>query len=132
MKKDIVTRGDIEKLVDGFYNKIRKDTMLGFIFVDIAKVNWDTHLPIMYDFFENILFYTGPYSGNPMELHKHVNRLFPITDEHFSRWILLFNTTVDELFIGDSAELVKQRAKNIAEIMQMKIAGNPSRSEKIF
>ena len=67
-----------------------------------------------------------------MELHKHVNRLFPITDEHFSRWILLFNTTVDELFIGDSAELVKQRAKNIAEIMQMKIAGNPSRSEKIF
>ena len=132
MKKDIVTRGDIEKLVDGFYNKVRKDTMLGFIFVDIAKVNWDTHLPIMYDFFENILFYTGPYSGNPMELHKHVNRLFPITDEHFSRWILLFNTTVDELFIGDSAELVKQRAKNIAEIMQMKIAGNPSRSEKIF
>ena len=132
MKKDIVTRGDIEKLVDGFYNKVRKDTMLGFIFVDIAKVNWDTHLPIMYDFFENILFYTGPYSGNPMELHKHVNRLFPITDEHFSPWILLFNTTVDELFIGDSAELVKQRAKNIAEIMQMKIAGNPSRSEKIF
>ena len=54
MKKDIVTRGDIEKLVDGFYNKVRKDTMLGFIFVDIAKVNWDTHLPIMYDFFEII------------------------------------------------------------------------------
>ena len=80
----------------------------------------------MYDFFENMLFYTGTYTGNPMELHKHVNRLFPLTDEHFSRWILLFNTTVDELFTGEKTELVKRRAKNIATIMQLKIANEQS------
>ena len=126
MKKEITGRKDIELLVDEFYTKIQKDELIGFIFSDIAKVNWEKHLPVMYDFFENMLFYTGTYTGNPMELHKHVNRLFPLTDEHFSRWILLFNTTVDELFTGEKTELVKRRAKNIATIMQLKIANEQS------
>lgn len=121
MKKDIATRQDIEQLVDAFYSKVKTDDMIGFIFSDIAKVNWEKHMPIMYDFFENMLFYTGNYTGNPMELHKHVNRLFPLTDEHFSRWLSLFNTATDDLFAGDMAELVKQRAKSIATIMQIKI-----------
>ena len=123
MKKDITSRKDIELLVDEFYNKIKKDEQIGFIFTDIAKVNWEKHLPIMYDFFENMLFYTGSYTGNPMELHKHVNRLFPLTAEHFKRWNFLFSTTVDELFIGETANLVKMRAMSISTVMQIKIIG---------
>jgi hemoglobin len=121
MKKDIATRQDIEQLVDAFYSKVKADDMIGFIFSDIARVNWEKHMPIMYNFFENMLFYTGNYTGNPMELHKHVNRLFPLTDEHFSRWLLLFNEATDDLFAGDKTELVKQRAKSIATVMQIKI-----------
>lgn len=132
MKKDITSRKDIEILVDEFYIKIKKDDLVGFVFLEIARVNWEKHLPIMYDFFENMLFYTGNYTGNPMELHKHINRLFPLTGEHFTRWILLFNTTVDELFAGKIAELAKQRAKSIAAVMQIKIAGEESSSNKIF
>ncbi len=132
MKKDIATRKDIELLVDEFYSKIRKDDVIGFIFSDIAKVNWEKHLPVMYDFFENMLFYTGTYTGNPMELHKHVNRLFPLTDKHFGRWLLLFNTSVDELFAGDMARRVKQRTKSIAAIMQIKIANEQSSKGRVF
>lgn len=130
--KDIGSRNDIELLVDAFYSKIRKDELIGFIFSDIAKVNWEKHLPVMYDFFENMLFYTGSYTGNPMELHKHINRLFPLTDEHFVRWLSLFNSTVDELFSGDTAMLVKQRAKSIAAVMQIKIANEQSSADRIF
>lgn len=132
MKKDITTRKDIELLVDKFYGKIQNDDKIGFIFTDIAKVNWEKHLPIMYDFFENMLFYTGSYTGNPMELHKHVNRLFPLTEAHFNRWNQLFSTTVDELFKGDTANLVKVRAMSISAVMQMKIAAETSSSDKIF
>lgn len=121
MKKDILTREDIEILVNTFYGKIKKDELIGYIFTDIRHVNWDKHLPVMYDFFENMLFFTGSYTGNPMEVHKHISRLFPLTPPHFTRWILLFNTSVDELFEGKTAELVKQRAKNISTIMQIKI-----------
>lgn len=121
MKKDILTREDIEILVNAFYEKIRKDELIGFIFTDISHVSWEKHLPVMYNFFENMLFFTGSYTGNPMEIHKHINRLFPLTPAHFMKWILLFNTTVNELFEGKTAELVKQRVKNISTIMQIKI-----------
>ena len=132
MKKDITTRKDIELLVDKFYDKIKNDNQIGFIFTDIANVNWEKHLPVMYEFFENMLFYTSSYTGNPMELHKHVNRLFPLTDQHFKRWNSLFSTTVDELFKGDTANLVKMRALSISAVMQIKIAAESSSSDKIF
>ena len=132
MKNDIVSRKDIEILVDQFYSKIKIDEQIGFIFSDIAMVNWEKHLPVMYDFFENMLFYTGSYTGNPMELHKHINRLFPLTEEHFRQWNYLFSTTVDELFEGTTANLVKQRAKSIAAVMQIKIINESSSAGKIF
>ena len=132
MKKDITSRKDIEILVDAFCSKIKNDEQIGFIFSDIAKVNWQKHLPVMYDFFENMLFYTGSYTGNPMELHKHINRLFPLTEDHFKQWIYLFIKTVDELYEGATASLVKQRATSIAAVMQIKILKESSSSDKIF
>ncbi|MBK8521224.1 MAG: group III truncated hemoglobin [Chitinophagaceae bacterium] len=132
MKNDIASRKDIEILVDEFYSKVKQDEQIGFIFSDIAMVNWEKHLPVMYDFFENMLFYTGSYTGNPMELHKHVNRLFPLTEEHFRQWNHLFSTTVDALFEGTTANLVKQRAKSIAAVMQIKILKESSSADRIF
>lgn len=132
MKRDITSRKEIELLVNEFYNKVKKDETIGFIFTDIAGVNWEKHLPIMYDFFENMLFYSGSYTGNPMELHKHVNRLFPLTSAHFEQWNYLFSTTVDELFEGATASLVKQRTKSISAVMQIKILNDPSSADKIF
>ncbi len=132
MKKDIASRKDIEILVNRFYNKVKQDPDIGFIFTDVANVNWEKHLPVMYDFFENMLFYTGSYTGNPMELHKHINRMFPLTSAHFDQWNYLFSTTVDELFTGATANLLKQRAKNISAVMQIKILNDPSIADKIF
>ncbi len=85
MRKEIETREDIELLVNRFYEKVIQDGSIGFIFNDVAKVNWEKHLPIMYNFFENLLFYTGSYVGNPMELHRHISRKLPLTNEHFQR-----------------------------------------------
>lgn len=132
MKNDIASRKDIEILVDEFYNKVKQDEQIGFIFSDIAMVNWEKHLPVMYDFFENMLFYTGSYTGNPMELHKHVNNLYPLTEDHFRQWNHLFSKTVDELFEGTTANLVKQRAKSIAAVMQIKILKESSSADSIF
>jgi hemoglobin len=41
--------------------------------------------------------------------------------EHFEHWISLFHATVDELFHGENAELIKDRAQTIAAIMVTKI-----------
>ncbi|MBL0359162.1 MAG: group III truncated hemoglobin [Chitinophagaceae bacterium] len=121
MKKDIENRKDIELLVRGFYDKVKVDDTIGHIFNDIAKVNWEKHFPVMFDFWENVLFYTGTYEGNPMIIHQHINRVVPLTKMHFNRWNELFSKTVDELFEGNNAMLAKQRALSISTVMQMKI-----------
>ena len=121
MKKDIKTRGDIELLVRTFYEKVKPDPVIGHIFTKVVGVNWEKHLPTMFDFWENTLFYTGSYSGNPMQSHKKLHSLFPLNEEHFQRWVNLFTETVDELFEGEKARLAKQRAVSISTVMRIKI-----------
>ena len=121
MKKDIESRKDIETLVNQFYEKVKKDPLIGAIFTVTMKVNWTKHLPVMYDFWENTIFYTGNYIGNPMETHTRLNRIVPLNTAHFKRWTDLFNSTVDELFSGAKAELAKQRSLSISTVMQIKI-----------
>lgn len=117
MKTDIRHRKDIEKLVNAFYEKIKTDDVIGYLFNEVVKVNWELHLPKMYDFWENILFYTANYEGNPMAKHKELHHKSPMKREHFEHWITLFNTTVDTLFVGPKAEEIKNRAMNIATAM---------------
>ena len=50
MKKDIETRADIIILMDQFYEKIKVNTLLRPIFVDVAQLDFDAHMPILYDF----------------------------------------------------------------------------------
>ena len=121
MKKDIQTREDIKLMVTTFYEKVKVDPVIGFIFTEIVKVNWEKHLPIMYDFWENTIFYTGTYSGNPMESHKRLHRIFPLNEKYFERWVSLFTGTVDELYEGEKASLAKQRAISISTVMKIKI-----------
>lgn len=121
MKKDIENRDDIKLLVDTFYQKVISDDTIGFIFTDIVRMNWDKHLPVMYDFWDNALFFTGTYSGNPMNLHRHLHHIRPLNEKHFSRWVELFVETIDEFFEGEKADLARQRAKSIAAVMEEKI-----------
>jgi hemoglobin len=122
MQSDIISRKEIIVLVDEFYKKIKVDFTLGFIFNEVANVNWEKHLPIMYDFWENTLFYTGSYSGNPVNLHTHLHHLTPLNNTHFEQWNKLFIETVDEHFKGPNAELAKQRAISISLVLAQKIA----------
>ena len=122
MKKDIATSEDVQLLINSFYEKVRKDAVIGYIFEDIARVDWEQHLPVMYAFWEGVLFMKGGYAGNPMALHMDLNLRVPLTKEHFDRWYQLFKATVDEHFEGEVAELALQRALSIATTMQIRIA----------
>jgi len=120
MRKDIQNREDIIKLVNTFYDIVKTDEIIGYIFTDVAHTNWELHLPRMYDFWENILFSTGNFDGNPMMTHKSLNQKSPIGFTHFNRWNTIFNQTVDQLFIGEKAEEIKNRAMNISKAMMDK------------
>lgn len=46
MKKDISTSEDVKTLVDAFYNDVKSDPIIGYVFTDVAKVDWEEHLPM--------------------------------------------------------------------------------------
>jgi hemoglobin len=117
MKRDIKNRKDIEKLVNAFYNTIKSDVIIGFLFTDVANVNWEKHLPIMYDFWENILFSTGNYNGSPIEVHKAIHKKSEMKSLHFEHWNTLFVASVDQLFEGPKADEIKKRALNISVVL---------------
>ena len=114
---DIQTRMDIELLMTRFYDKVKKDDTIGFIFNDIAKVNWDHHIPIICDFWETLLLDAAIYKNNAMAGHYSLNRKLPFEEKHFERWLFLFNETLDELFSGKITEMAKTKAKSIASLM---------------
>jgi len=118
---DIGSRKDIELLVTGFYDKVIKDPTIGFIFNDIMKVKWETHLPVMYDFWETILLNETRYSGNTMGIHFEINRKIKLEEKYFNRWMELFTLTVDELYQGEIADMAKKRAQSIAAVMLFKM-----------
>lgn len=120
-KKDISTRKDIELLVSEFYEKVKADDTIGPVFTNVAKINWEKHMPIMCDFWENAILFTGSYQGNPMDLHTHLAKAMPLLALHFQKWNQLFLNTVDSLFKGEKALLAKQRALKISEVLQSKI-----------
>ena len=118
---DIQNREHIVVLINAFYEKVREDTSIGPFFSEVKKVNWEKHLPVMYDFWESTLFYKQVYQGNPMKAHLDLHGDSPLKKEHFDKWQLLFKTTVDEHFQGENAELIKNRATSIATAIQVKI-----------
>ncbi len=121
MKKDIMSRADIEKVVRLFYDKVKADEIISFFFCDVVEVNWEKHHILMCDFWENVLFYTGDYQGNPMDTHKRINALHRTESVHFQKWEELFYSSVDSLYKGKNAEKMKQHAKAIVEVMLNKL-----------
>lgn len=115
--EDIRNLDDIKQMVDTFYDKVNADPELSYIFNDVAQVNWPKHLPIMYAFWNKILFSEGDYRGNPFE--KHIP--LPIESQHFERWVQLFIENIDAQFEGEKAQEVKLRAQSIAYVFDNKL-----------
>ena len=119
--KDIETREDIELLVRKFYTKVRANEVLGYIFDDVIKIDWEYHIPILVDFWETILLDTHSYTRNAMGEHFKVNQMIRLEPHHFTTWLNLFDSTINESFKGEKADLAKKRAHAVAGLMQLKM-----------
>jgi hemoglobin len=112
---DIETSADVRLLVDRFYEKVRRDPLIGPIFDEVAKVDWPSHLATLYSFWETLLNVekkgSPTYSGAPFPKHA----VLPLEKAHFDRWLQLFLETVDENFAGPKATEAKGRALSIAD-----------------
>lgn len=104
-----------------FYEKLLADPTISYLFTDVAKIDLAHHLPILVDFWENILFDAPSYRKNAMQPHLDLHAKSPIEDHHFETWLRYFKATVDELFVGEKAFQAKERATSIATIMKIRV-----------
>lgn len=118
---DIEGREQIVQLVDRFYEKVRADELLGPIFTDIAQVDWSSHLPRLYAFWQAVLFGEGGFRGNPLGIHFKLLAKTPMDWPRFQRWLDLFQATVDELFAGKRADHIKRAAEDMANVIYSRI-----------
>lgn len=119
---DIVARTGIDeamikRLVHGFYDRARRDPLIGRVFDDnIAE--WDDHLRRMCDFWSSVTLMTGRYHGQPMAKHLPL----PIDTPHFDRWLALFAETACDLCPTAAADHFIERARRIADSLELGIA----------
>jgi len=108
----------IERLVRAFYARVRDDHLIGPIFAE-RIVEWEPHLQRMCAFWSSVALMSGRYHGQPMRKHLPL----PIDGRHFDRWLALFEATARDLCPPAAADHLVERARRIAESLELGIAG---------
>jgi hemoglobin len=107
----------IDRLVRGFYDKVRQDEVLAPVFA--ARISdWEPHLVRMGEFWSSVALMSGIYHGQPMEKHLPL----PVDARHFDRWLQLFREAAREICPPTAAGHFIERAERIAQSLEMGIA----------
>lgn len=122
--RDLESRADIEALLRSFYGQALHDELLAEPFAEIRERGLESHLPVMCDFWETVLFRAGRYRRNALHAHQHVHNRVPLSDKHFLRWLALWSATVDRMYRGPVAEHAKVQATRIAGSLHYRLTGD--------
>ena len=107
----------IDALVEGFYERVRKDALIGPIFNERIS-DWGPHLAQMKLFWSSVTLMSGVYHGRPMPKHTPL----PIDAAHFDRWLALFQATALELCPLPAAQVFIEKSRRIAESLELGVA----------
>src|SRR5690606_35473993 len=112
----------IARLVHAFYAHARRDWLLGPVF-EAAVDDWDEHLDTLVRFWCSVLLRAGSYRGNPMAAHRPLG----IDDQHFARWLALWDRTAREVLPGAQARHVFETAERIGRSLRIGLEIDPLR-----
>ena len=101
-----------------FYGRALVDPMIGWIFVDVAKLDLEAHVPRITSFWETVLLGARSYGGGAFAPHASLHARVGLRAGHFERWLELWRESVDELFVGERAALAKAHAERVAAAFQ--------------
>lgn len=122
MDKTGIDEPMIERLVRKFYERIQAEPVLGPIFA--SKItDWEHHIQKLCAFWSSVALMTGRYHGQPMRMHISL----PVDRAHFDRWLALFEKTATEICPPVAAEHFVERARRIADSLEMGIATTQGR-----
>jgi hemoglobin len=118
MERTGISEAMIERLVRGFYAKVRSDAVLAPVF-EARIADWEPHLQRMCAFWSSVALMSGRYHGTPMAKHAPL----PVDAGHFDRWLELFEETAVEMCPPAAAAHFIELARRIAASLELGIAG---------
>lgn len=114
----------ISRLVETFYDRIRKHDMLGPVFDNRLSGRWPEHMEKMKSFWSSVAFKTGAYGGKPVQAHMGVGGM---SADLFPQWLTLFSQTLDEIApTGQAHAWFMQTADRIARSLTLSLFYNPA------
>jgi len=117
-RRDLAGRADIDRMVRAFYERAMADPVLASAFETLAVVGLEDHLPVVGDFWEQILFRSARYQGEFTLVHRALHGQHGLAGEKLARWLQLWCETVDEHFEGPDAERAKEKARAMAGALE--------------
>ncbi|WP_349040610.1 truncated hemoglobin [Agrobacterium sp. SORGH_AS 787] len=114
----------ISKLVETFYERVRKHDTLGPVFDNRLSGRWPEHMKKMKSFWSSVAFKTGAYGGKPVQAHMGVGGM---SADLFPQWLTLFSQTLDEIApTKEARDWFMQTAERIARSLTLSLFYNPA------
>lgn len=105
-----------------FYGRALTDPVIGFIFVDVAHLDLEEHVPVIASFWETILLGAQTYSGGAFAVHASLNRQVRLRGGRRA----LARAVDDDgrrPVRGRAAELAKSHAQRVARAFHSRLRG---------
>ena len=120
-KPDLDSREQVDRFVDCFYERLLKDEILGPIFLDVAAVDLEVHLPHIKDYWAKLLLGETAYRRHTMNIHRRLHGKRPLRGADFDRWLDYFIRAVECGWEGPGADRAKRVAASIAANMKQSL-----------
>lgn len=122
---DLDSRPQVEHFVDLFYQRLLADEQLSPLFLDVAGVDLERHLPLIKDYWCKLLLGESGYRRHTMQIHRQLHARQTLTAADFQRWLGHFRATLDENFQGPYTEKARRIATAIAANMEQGLPPKP-------
>ena len=112
-----LTESIVRKVVMSFYEKVRRDSVLGPVFAEAIGHNWDSHLERIILFWLTATRLSRGYDGRnfmPVHLRNH-----SIRADQLPGWLALFRETAAEQCTADDAAVLVDIAERMAENLRI-------------
>lgn len=121
VKPDLDSPENIRQFIDRFYAKVLNDELLAPIFLDVAQIDLDVHIPIICSYWEKLLLGDKRYNRHTMNIHREVHKKHPLTEKEFERWLGYFKETARTYNEGPKTDRAVQLATSIAYNMDVQL-----------
>jgi hemoglobin len=109
-----VTEAQIDRVMIGFYTRVRRHPELGPVFtahIGDTDAEWDDHIAKITRFWRNAILRDPVYDGNPMQVHMQAQ---DVKATHFTPWLGLFKEVLHRELPEDMAQAWLLLAERIA------------------